>query len=394
MLVANSTPVAAAAASPTAAARSTAVDYFRGATVALMILVNTPGTWQYAYPPLRHADWHGCTLTDLVFPSFMFIIGVSMWFSFARYGRRLDGRAGPGEAPLWQKILRRTILLFVIGLILNNFPFLWRNWDTWRIMGVPQRLALGYGLASLLVLTLSRRALLLVSAALLLGYWGLLWLFGEPGADPYALESNAVLRLDRWLFTDQHLWHGERIAFDPEGVLSTLPAVVTVVLGWLAGNVMTQRAEQKSVLVRDLLVYGLLCMVGGLAWDLLFPMNKKLWTSSYVLFAGGISIMALAVSIWLLDVRRWRSGTGFFTVFGANALFAYIFSEALVMLLFAIRWTGAGGQAINAQQWIYRTVFEPLEGAEFSSLLFALSYVLVCWLVCYWLYLRRIFIKL
>lgn len=375
------------------AERSPAVDYFRGVTVALMILVNTPGTGTHVYGPLRHAAWHGCTLTDLVFPSFMFIIGVSMWFSFGRYGRRWSGSPGTGS-PLWLKILRRTALLFLIGLVLNNFPFLWRNWDTWRIMGVPQRLALGYGLGALLVLSLNRRALLLVSAVLLFGYWGLLWFFGEPGADPYGLQTNAVLRLDRWLFTEKHLWMGEGVPFDPEGVLSTIPAVVTVVLGWLAGNVMTQRAGQKSVLVRDLLVYGLLAMVAGLAWGLWFPINKKLWTSSYVLFAGGVSILALAASVWLLEVRRWRSGTGFFTVFGVNALFAYVLSEALIMLLHAIPVAGADGQTISAQQWIYRTVFQPVEGAEFSSFLFAFAYVLLCWLVCRWLYIKRIFIKL
>lgn len=386
---ATSTPLTAhAAASHTH--RSLAVDYFRGATVALMILVNTPGTGQFVYAPLRHAEWHGCTLTDLVFPSFMFIIGVSMWLSFGKYGRQWMGQAiQPGVPSLTLKILRRTALLFLIGLLLNNFPFLWRNWDTWRIMGVPQRLALGYGLGALLVLSLSRRVLLATSVGLLLLYWALLALFGVHGADPYALETNAVLRLDRTLFGEAHLWHGERIPFDPEGVLSTIPAVVTVALGWLTGNVMTQRAEQKSVLVRDLLVYGLLCVVAGAAWDLVFPINKKLWTSSYVLFAGGISVTALAVSIWLIEVRQWRGGSWFFMVFGVNALFAYILSEALIMLLYAIP-VGS----ISAQQWLYRSFFEPLEGGAFSSFLFAFSYVLLCWLVCWGLFKRKIFIKL
>lgn len=367
--------------------RYLAVDFYRGLTVAFMIIVNTPGTWQYAYAPLRHAEWHGCTPTDLVFPSFMFIIGVSMWFAFGKYERKWSTEVG------W-KILRRTALLFLIGLILNNFPFLWKNWDTWRIMGVPQRLALGYGIGSVLALNLDRRSLIGVSAAFLLIYWGLLYAFGVPGADPYAMDTNAVLRLDRWLFSDAHLWHGERIPFDPEGVLSTIPAVVTVLLGWFCGSLLAERGERKDLLVRDLLVLGLICGFAGLFWDLFFPINKKLWTSSYVLYAGGISVVLLAASVWLFDVRNWRSGTGFFLVFGANALFAYVLSEALIAVLSAIRWVDAKGELMSLQGWLYNTFFKPIEGAELSSFLFALAYMLLCWTVCRPLYLRKIYIKL
>ena len=317
----------------------------------------------------------------------MFIIGVSMWFAFGKYERKWSTEVG------W-KILRRTALLFLIGLILNNFPFLWKNWDTWRIMGVPQRLALGYGIGSVLALNLDRRSLIGVSAAFLLIYWGLLYAFGVPGADPYAMDTNAVLRLDRWLFSDAHLWHGERIPFDPEGVLSTIPAVVTVLLGWFCGSLLAERGERKDLLVRDLLVLGLICGFAGLFWDLFFPINKKLWTSSYVLYAGGISVVLLAASVWLFDVRNWRSGTGFFLVFGANALFAYVLSEALIAVLSAIRWVDAKGELMSLQGWLYNTFFKPIEGAELSSFLFALAYMLLCWTVCRPLYLRKIYIKL
>lgn len=372
--------------------RYLAVDFYRGLTIAFMIIVNTAGTGEYVYPPLRHAIWHGCTPTDIVFPSFMFIIGVSMWFSFEKFGRRLTREAAI-------KILRRTLVLFAIGLILNNFPFLWKNWDSWRIMGVPQRLALGYGLASVLVLVLPRRALIGVCAGLLLLYWGLLEWFALPGADPFSAAGSAVLRLDRWLFGTAHLYRETvapqlQIPFDPEGVLSTLPAVATVVLGWLSGSLLSYRAGQKDLLVRDLLVFGLLCGFAGLAWDLIFPINKKLWTSSYVLYAGGISMILLAASVWLFDVRGWRKGSGFFLVFGANPLFAYVLSEALIILMFRIGWTGFGGARISLQGWIYDTVFRPVEGAEFSSFLFALSYMLLCWLICRWLYVRKIYIKI
>ncbi len=356
-----------------------------------MIIVNTPGTWEYVYAPLRHAVWHGCTPTDLVFPSFMFIIGVSMWFSFAKFGRKWSAEAG------W-KILRRTALIFLIGFLLNNFPFFWKNWDTWRVMGVLQRLGLGYGIAAVLVLTLPRKALFAAAAGILLLYWGILNWFAAPGADPYGAAGSAILRLDSWLFGVNHLYKetvapGVRIPFDPEGFLSTLPSVATVLLGWFSGELMSNRTHQKDLLVRDLLIYGLIIGFAGLAWDLFFPINKKIWSSSYVLYVGGISMILLALSVWLIDIRNWRNGPGFFLAFGANPLFAYIFSEALVISLFNITW-GAGEGATNAQGWIYNTFFKPIEGKEFSSFLFAFVYTLLCWLVCRWLYVRKIYIKI
>lgn len=371
--------------------RYLSIDFYRGLTVAFMILVNTPGTWEHVYAPLSHAVWHGCTPTDLVFPSFMFIVGVSMWFSFAKYGRTWSPQAG------W-KILRRTALIFLIGLLMNKFPWYLDNLESWRIMGVLQRIALGYGLAALLVLTLEKKALVGVSAGILLLYWGLLYWFAAPGTDPYGAQGSAVLQLDRWLFGESHLYRetvapGLRIPFDPEGVLSTLPAVVTVILGWFSGELMSSRSKQKDLLVRDLLAFGLMCGFAGLAWDLFFPINKKLWTSSYVLYAGGISMILLAASIWLIDIRNWRNGPGFFLAFGSNPLFAYVLSEVLLISLFEIKWNTNGSET-NAQAWIYTTIFQPLEGAEFSSFLFALAYVLFCWLICRILFVRSIYIKI
>ncbi|MEY3195510.1 MAG: hypothetical protein RIQ78_1607 [Bacteroidota bacterium] len=369
--------------------RYLSIDFFRGATLTLMIIVNTAGNWAYVFPPLRHAVWHGCTPTDLVFPSFMFIIGVSMWFSFGRFDHKWSVEAG-------KKIVKRTALLFILGVLMYKLPFFWRDWDTCRIMGVPQRLALGYGLASVLVLNLNRRGLIWVSAGILLLYWGLLNWFAT--GNPYEAETSAVLRLDQWLFGTAHLYNGEvapgvSLPFDPEGVLSTLPSIVTVLLGYLSGELMSYRSKEKSLLLRDLLALGLMCGFAGLAWDLFFPINKKLWTSSYVLYAGGISMVFLAISVWLMDVRQWRSGAGFFFTFGANSLFAYLLSEVLVILWSSITW-GSGDQKISLYEWIYRTVFLPIDAGEFGSFLFALSYMLLCWLVCRWLFIRKIFIKL
>jgi predicted acyltransferase len=367
--------------------RSSAVDFFRGLTIALMIIVNTPGTWKNVYEPLRHATWHGCTLTDLVFPSFMFLIGTAMWFSFEKYGKNLTPE-------LTKKILKRTALLFLIGLILNNFPFLWKNWDTWRIMGVPQRLALGYCFAAFLCLKLNIRQLIFTAIGLLLTYWGLMKGFAIDPTNPYSLNGNAVLRLDAWLFGDKHLYHGDGIGFDPEGVLSTIPAIVTVILGWLSGQLMNFRKTQPELMVRDLLLFGILCGFLGLAWDLFFPINKKLWTSSYVLYAGGISTIFLAASVYMIDIMKWRNGTGLFFAFGANSLFAYILSEALVMITNNINLNDAGGKTISLTGWVYESVFKPFGSGEFSSFLFALSYMALCWLICRFLYVRKIFIKL
>jgi len=225
-------------------------------------------------------------------------------------------------------------------------------------------------------------------------YWGLLHFGGVPGSDPYSLDFNAVLRLDRWMLGDAHLYHGERIAFDPEGLLSTIPSVVTVILGWLAAEVLHQRSERPDLAVRDLLAYGVICGFIGLTWDLFFPINKKLWTSSYVLYAGGLSMILLAASVWLLDVRKWRSGAGFFFTFGANPLFAYVLSEALVISWFSISWVQSNEVRTNVQEWIFNHAFAPIDPHQLGSFLFAFAYMLLCWAVCRWLYVRKIFIKI
>lgn len=367
--------------------RYLSIDFYRGLTIALMIIVNTPGTWEQIYAPLKHADWHGCTPTDLVFPSFMFIVGVSMWFAFERYERRWS-------ADLGKKIFKRTVLIFLIGFLLNKFPFYWENVTEWRILGVLQRIALGYGIGSLLVLNLQRRWLIWVSTGILFAYWGVLYAFDQPNAAGlYSLGGNAVLQLDRFILGGKHLYKGEGIPFDPEGILSTFPAVVTVILGWLSGELMTKRRAQQDLLVRDLLVFGLISGFLGLAWDLFFPINKKLWTSSYVLYVGGLSMIFLAVSVWWIDVKKWTSGAGFFIVFGSNALFAYLLSEVLAIGLGNITWDSVNGK-MSVMSWLYTTLFKPIEGAEFSSFLFAIAFMLICWIPCRWLYAKRIFIKL
>lgn len=377
--------------------RFLSIDIYRGGVVAFMLLVNAPGTLEYVYAPLAHARWFGCTLADLVFPSFLFLVGLSMWFSFSQYDRKWSAEAG------W-KILRRTLLIFLIGFLLNKFPVYWKNLDHWRVMGVLQRIALSYGVAAILVLTLPRRALVVVSVGVLLLYWGILNWFVVPGGDPYGVDTNAMLRLDQWiygievetalridhlLFGDDYFWHGNGFHFDSEGLLGTLPSVVTVILGWICGGLLSEFARQKDILLRNLLVFGVVCGFAGWAWDFVFPISKKLWTSSYVLYAGGLSIIFLAFFVWLIDVRGWRRGTGFFLVFGANPLFAFVLSEALEQVAFSIP-CGSG----DCYEWLYVQFFQPIDGREFGSFLFAIVFLMLCWLICRGLYLRRIFIKI
>ncbi len=380
-----------------AAQRYLSIDFFRGLVVAFMIVVNTPGSLAYVYDPLEHVQWFGCTLADVVFPSFLFLVGVSMWFSFSRYQFQWSAEAG------W-KILRRTALIFFIGFMLNKFPVYWKNLDHWRVMGILQRIALSYGLASVLVLTLSRRALILASVGILLLYWGILNWFVVPGSDPYAIDGNAMLRLDRWiygievhaaldiehwLFGDDYFWHGNGFHFDSEGLLGVLPSIVTVVLGWQAGSVISRFSARKGRLLRALVLLGVGCGFAGLLWGMYFPISKKLWTSSYVLYAGGVSIVMLAGAIWLIEVRKWRMGMNFFLVFGANPLFAFVLSEALEQIAFSIPTSDGDGY-----EWLYAHSFQLLGQNELTSLLFGLTYMLFCWLICRWMYVRKIFIKI
>lgn len=373
--------------------RYLSLDFFRGLTVAFMILVNNPGSWAHVYPPLRHADWHGCTPTDLVFPFFLFIVGVSMFFSFEKIGHRLNR-----ETAL--KIGRRTALIFGVGLLLNWFPFFNKNVADLRIFGVLQRIALSFGLAAVICLGFRWRGLAAVLLGILLGYWAILVLFAAPGADPFALVGNAVQRLDLFLFGEKHLYHGfrdalgERVAFDPEGFLGMISGAATVILGYFTGRQIRFRGPATDSLVRDLLLFGLLLVVVGQIWGLFFPINKPLWTSSYVLNAGGLAMILLAACIWLIDKNGWTSGTGPFIVFGKNPLFAFVLSGILVKTGLLLKWKTADGGSQNALDWIYETIFRPIDGFMFGSLLYAISFVGVCWLVCWLLYRRGIFIKI
>lgn len=354
-------------------------------TIAFMILVNTPGTWSHVYPPLLHAKWHGATPTDMVFPFFLFIVGITLYLSTSKFLHELSGGAS-------KKIIRRTLLIFLIGLALNWFPFT-RAPENLRIMGVLQRIAVAYGIGAFICLAVPLKQLWKAGTLLLAGYWILMLIFG--GDDPYSLENNLSLKIDRFLLGDNHLYGGFGIKFDPEGLFSTLPAVGTVIFGYYIGALIKQ-AQDTAQLVKNMLLIGVLAIFAGLAWDIYFPINKPLWTSSYVLYAGGIACCVLAVLIELIDIRGIKNWTRPFQVFGLNPLIIYVLSGLLVkVMLFIIKWEDAAGNTRNAYSWLYNDVFAAVlpNQLKFASFLFALTIVGFCWLVGYGLYKKKIVIK-
>lgn len=364
--------------------RYLALDVLRGMTIALMILVNTPGSWKYVYAPLKHAEWHGCTLTDLVFPFFLFVAGVSTFFSFAKYSNKLRGES-------FRRVGRRTLIIFALGLFINSYPQWITDYSHLRIPGVLQRIALAYGLAAFIILIARRRWLPGIAAIILLSYWAILYIFGGP--DPYSLSGNAVGVLDRAVFGENHLYHGFGIPFDPEGILSSLSAAVTVIIGYWMGMMIQESPENRIVL--KLAGFGATFTAAGYLWGMVFPLNKPLWTSSYVLYTAGLAILLFAVLIYIIDIKGYKKWTPIFSIFGVNPLFLFILSalwgKTLRLLIHIPDGTGA---VVNGSAWLYQHVFVPAAGNMNGSLSFAVAHIILFWIIGYVLYRCRIFIKI
>lgn len=366
--------------------RLLALDVFRGMTIAFMILVNTPGSWSHVFPPLLHAKWHGASPTDMVFPFFLFIVGVSMFFSFAKYNQNLD-------AATTKKILKRVLLIFLIGLTLNYFPFYNRSIGTLRIMGVLQRIAIAYGIGAFICLAVPTKNLWKVGLLILVGYWSTMLFFG--GSDPFSLEGNFANVIDLAVFGESHVYKGFGIPFDPEGLFSTIPAAVTVIFGYLAG-LLIKNTPDKSTLVKNLLIVGTVSIFVALAWDIYFPINKPLWSSSYVIYAGGIACVAMGLLIELIDIRGYKNWTRPFVVFGMNPLIIYVMSGLIVkVMLYITRWENAAGETVQLYGWLYSNVFAGLlpNNLKLASFLFAIFIVTLCWLFGLFLFRKKIFIK-
>jgi predicted acyltransferase len=366
-----------------ATGRMMSLDVFRGLTIAGMILVNNPGDWGAIYSPLEHAPWHGWTPTDLVFPFFLFIVGVSITLALAR-----RAESGGGKRDLYIKIIRRTLIIFALGLFLVGFPHF--DLSTMRIPGVLQRIAVCYFFASVIFLNTNWRTQALIAAALLLLYWAIMKLIPVPGfgAGNLEMEGNLAAYVDRQIL-GAHKW---KPLYDPEGLLSTIPAVTTTLCGVLTGHLLrSKRAPIEKV--AGLFVAGLAGVVTGWVWNFWFPINKALWTSSYVLFTAGMALQLLALCYWLIDIKGYRAWAKPFQIFGTNALAVYFLAELTANIISIITFTRADGSKVALQTVIYENLFaswaEPLN----ASLMFAICTVLFWLGVMAILYRRRIFIK-
>lgn len=377
------------------------LDVFRGATIAGMILVNDPGSWSHIYPPLEHADWNGWTPTDLIFPFFLFIVGVSLTLSFAaRIARGASRRA------LAIHVARRSALIFAIGLFLNGFPDF--DLSSIRIMGVLQRIALCYLVAGLLYLATferkpatdgatSVRANLRVTAAvaiaLIVGYWAVMTFVPVPGygAGHLGKEDNLGAYIDRTLMPG-HLW-SESVTWDPEGILSTFPAIASLLIGILAGEWLrsTRRDRQKAI---GLASAGLVFLVVGRLLHPFFPINKNLWTSTFVLFTGGFAMLALAACYWLVDVRGWRKWTPPFLVFGMNAILAYAVAALVSEVSTDFDFLKFHGHETTLHGWLYDRFFVPYASPVNASLAFAIFFTLVSFVILWPFYRAKLFLKI
>jgi predicted acyltransferase len=374
--------------------RLLSLDVLRGLTIAFMIFVNNNGDEAHAYWPLKHAAWNGFTPTDLVFPTFLFLVGITTVFSTS--SRLVQGAT---RQSLFLHVLRRSVILYLFGLVVNSFPYF--HLHTMRFYGVLPRIAICYLIvASLYLISPSWRNMAALAVAALAGYWILMRFvpvpgYGIPTLDIPLLDRDANLTawLDRQIFPASHLYERTR---DPEGLLSTIPAVATTLLGLLTGVwLRTQRTLAQKI--TGIAIAGLTGVLLGGLWNLSFPINKKLWTSSYVLFAGGLSLLLLALCLLIVDLPEKNPDKPEhprplqpFLVFGTNAIAAYIFSELLQSAIASIHLQ----PNLNVQQWLYRSIQHSVPDPAFASLLYSLGFLVVCWLFVSVLYRRKIFIKI
>ena len=411
----NAGPTSGTAA-PNTRERLLSLDVFRGLTVAGMLLVNDPGTWSAIYPPLEHAEWHGWTPTDLIFPFFLFIVGITTQLSISARRAR-----GDDDAAIRRQILRRGALIFLFGFLINGFPFF--TWGTitgvgdpsffdrivdrlyhWRIFGVLQRIGVAYLISALIATRASIRTQVTIAAALLFGYWFVMTLLPVPGTNgtPGALlldhpPSTMAAYWDRF-FLDwsrfglgNHLWVGS-VTWDPEGILSTSGAIGTALLGNLAGRWIGQ-PRPLAERINGLFAAGALGMMAGLMWHWSFPINKGLWTGSYVVFTAGMAGVALATIMWLVDVHGWRRWTTPFVIYGVNPMVAFVGSAVLARLIYSIVKVNYGGQRVSLQAAIYQSAFASWLSPMNASLAFAIAFVLFWLAILTVLYRRNIILK-
>ena len=394
--------------------RLLALDVFRGLTVAGMLLVNDPGSWNAIYPPLEHAPWHGWTPTDLIFPFFVFIVGITTQLSLTARRER-----GDDEAAIRRQILRRGALIFLFGFLVNGFPFF--TWGTvtgnpdpsffarivdrfyhWRILGVLQRIGLAYIVSALIASRARVRTQVVVAAVILVAYWIIMTALPVPGSNGtpgYRLldlpEATMAAYWDRvfldWGRFGNHLW-ASSVTWDPEGILSTAGAVGTALLGNVAGWWLGLKRPLPER-INGLFAGGALLMMGGLIWNWVFPINKSLWTSSYVLFTAGLAAVSIATIMWLVDIRGWRRWTKPFVIYGTNPMVAFVGSGVLARCIYTLFKVNYKGEVIPLQAAIYRSMFASWLSPINASLAFAVTFVLFFFAILALLYRRNIVFK-
>ncbi|AMR32284.1 hypothetical protein A0256_13075 [Mucilaginibacter sp. PAMC 26640] len=365
------------------------LDIFRGMTICFMIIVNAPGSGALQWAPLDHAAWFGFTPTDLVFPSFLFAVGNALSFSKDKFDT---------DSAFLLKIAKRTLIIFLLGYLMYWFPFVHRESGSWafnplaktRIMGVLQRIALCYFFGALIVHYCSKKTALIIAAALLLGYWLFLLMLGEPG-NAYTMLGNAGTKLDILIMGNAHLYHdkGGPIAFDPEGLLSTLPAIVNVIGGYLAGAYV-QRKGRNYESVAKLLIAGVLLIALALFWGQFFPVAKKLWTSTFTVLTIGLDLVIIGTLIYAIELEKYTRSNNFFLVFGRNSLAIYLLSELLLTVLQVV-WVKPN---LSFYDWINQVFYQRIFPGALGTLVFAFCYMMLCWLVGYVMDKNKIYIKI
>lgn len=369
----------------TATSRFTALDVFRGMTVCFMIIVNNQGAGAIPFAPLEHAEWHGFTPTDLVFPSFLFAVGNAMAFTMPKF-------QGMPESAVIIKILKRTLIIFLIGYLLYWFPFVKLNeageWivkpiNRTRIFGVLQRIALCYGIASLMIHYLSNRMVAILSLIFLLGYWLLMYLGGD-----YTISGNFQLYVDKMLIGENHLYRGDKIPFDPEGFLSTFPAIVNVIIGYYAGKLLREKGKDYESIAR-IMIAGAALIAIAYCWNYVFPINKKIWTGSFTLYTCGIDLMIIGSLVFAIEKLQYKKGIHFFEVFGKNPLFIYLLSDFIAIFLYLFK--TADGKTYYVR--VNEIVFQRIIAGPWGALLFSVTLMLICWMVGNWMDKKKIYVR-
>ncbi len=372
--------------------RLLSLDVFRGLTVAAMILVNNPGSWSTIYAPLKHAEWNGCTPTDLIFPFFLFIVGVSISYALG------SKKESSSQSKLLFTAFKRALILFGLGLFLNLFPKVFIDpieaLSTVRIPGVLQRIAIVFFITALIFIKTNQKTQLRLFFGILIAYWALMTLVPVPtiGYANLEKETNLGAWLDRTILTEAHLWKSAK-TWDPEGILSTLPAVATGLFGVLIGSWLRRKDREESVKISWMFSIGILAVILGLIWDLCFPINKALWTSSFVLYAGGLATIGLALCYWLIDVQGYKKGTTPFVVYGVNAITVFFLSGLIPRILTMIMVTLPDGTPVNSRIWMYETFYTPYFTPVNASLAGAITFILIWLAILYWMFKRKIMVK-